>query len=1832
MSWFNLWDGLKTKTCRYLLQRYLGQFFENNLNLEQLKVDLYNGKAVVEDISLKVNALNELFEEQGWAFEVISGHIGCLTVMVPWNALMTNDSSLSISDMTITLRPVTRCQSGTTMLESMWSSVSSSMQMAEECMKQVDDDIPFLNHNNTLIGLEKFAETIDNVLNRIHASLKNTTINIEYTLPKSLRKLIISIKADHVEYKNQTGSEKPFTTHEGSSSEGGEQHSTLNSLPMIAKHNLVTNGLTVYTAEIIGKDSYSMELEYIQQLCKIVEFKGCQNFQICVKQTENIVGPKINLEMIIDEIYFMLTPRQIQLLFRISKGFNSTRPQHKLLKQYTDIRSEVNNTLNPSKMTGIIERDGEWCSEDSCLQKSEYLYSDIKQQNCESVASLTSTNSMTTSYSTVQRNLGSVEKSGEILKFRIQIFKIVGTFLQNDVLFENKTKNLDFDCIFCNESFLSYSETADAFFPSTCVEDNLSNSSTRIKNKNYLSFMVSCLLVNGNQQRFCNELTLKTSLSATTVDLSEILENVEYPLITFDRKKNCHDGYHTRPEVSLSHTSTQFYKQNSNRSSNKIECTLDDCTADFDISIYDRLSVLFGVSAFEECDSLEIAPIPTTPMEIQIKCSLIKLHLRFPIVDGRSSLDPKKISCWKKNIRNDYLTFNFQNILVLWKSCINVIVDEIDGFYCDKHFIPIMKCSSRKKSDQLSTEQQNLKRNRKSPFSSNCVYGYSSNVEGLNDNADKNDIFLPGETEEINEFCQSSKSVSDIQVSASIPNVKIVLECKELYEIIYNRIIGDLLMWEPRSTLFQDDEMKNQVKYNMGRDERGSGSNHHTTFPELITPKNCDNSLFNMFSFDLCFEEGILTLYTDIQDLEKGCQQSNRGILQLDLKEFRLFSVSGFNYDKNVNYFCLQLNQMDVFHSGEMLVNLNDAWNDTVSPNLIRIINSFPLEQRKLNKRHEMISVVAQLKKNTHKRLKRIKLAFGINGAIFLHKPTYPAYNWIYQLIDFFNITEYPIEAYEPYDLVSEVQGHMWNSAIQYRPKSLPYRTIVDIGTCSLSSNITYPMTGCTLKLRTEDCIISIGPTVNINYVGLVPVLNIGLLNISIRRDENNKQFPSIDLRSSIHEVHLKTCYDSADALAQLIAYIANDKDLTPIEKNTFDKTIPPLLKSDQNSVETSEHIHKLMADAVKDLETTKTQISPNKTSELKQSASGSQSTSYSKALEESNMYDYESNIMLQSYYHQNSENTLPQIQADLEATSKADASLVEKDYDVIQDNEISLLDNFGVEQIYVSEDPLQIVDNHFCLPNEKTDLLRPPGSFPISDQSYTLCEMTFTWHLFGGNDFPDKIDPCVSKGNTSRVGMSETYKHGVSQVPKDTHRTIKNAAYDGPNISQRNLNVLVEIRFSKIRFSYDIYPAQSMYSSRQVLLISDIEIRDRLAISEINKLLYHPFKDSKPHKTDEHMVNVKALNVRSNLKNRSEECSLKVSVLPIRLNIDQDTLLFLEEFFTALIERSTDASRNKDVETSVPNRDDPILHDLHLTPIIDRNCDDPIVENMENLNEFEDSTFNAPVYFKEFIFSPPLPICFDYHGRRVELSRGPITGLLMGLAQLQGSEIRLREVVNRRGILGWSKLFDFLCKEWLKDIKRNQLPNILSGIGPTNAVLQLFQGFFDLFRLPLQQYNKDGRIMRGFQLGAQSFSARTAYAALEITSRIIHLLQFTAETTFDILSVGPSVNRRRKSKPGKKRQDRPKDIREGVANAYIIVKEGINETASTLVEAAVVEHDQKGYSGAVGAVVRQLPQLVVCPAVLATQATTNILGGAKSSLVPEAKREARDKWKHASN
>ena len=88
-----------------------------------------------------------------------------------------------------------------------------------------------------------------------------------------------------------------------------------------------------------------------------------------------------------------------------------------------------------------------------------------------------------------------------------------------------------------------------------------------------------------------------------------------------------------------------------------------------------------------------------------------------------------------------------------------------------------------------------------------------------------------------------------------------------------------------------------------------------------------------------------------------------------------------------------------------------------------------------------------------------------------------------------------------------------------------------------------------------------------------------------------------------------------------------------------------------------------------------------------------------------------------------------------------------------------------------------------------------------------------------------------------------------------------------------------------------------------------------------------------------------------------------------------------------------------------------------------------------------------------------------------------------------------------------------------------------------------------------MEQYRKDGRIVRGLQRGAHSFTMSTAMATLELTNRFVQTIQYAAEMAFDMVSPGPSV-RLKKRQRRLIRRAQPADLREGVANAYYVVKD----------------------------------------------------------------------------
>jgi len=50
--WNNWTQNLKKRICKYLIQRYLGQYLQEKLTLDQLTVDLYNGTGTIKNISL----------------------------------------------------------------------------------------------------------------------------------------------------------------------------------------------------------------------------------------------------------------------------------------------------------------------------------------------------------------------------------------------------------------------------------------------------------------------------------------------------------------------------------------------------------------------------------------------------------------------------------------------------------------------------------------------------------------------------------------------------------------------------------------------------------------------------------------------------------------------------------------------------------------------------------------------------------------------------------------------------------------------------------------------------------------------------------------------------------------------------------------------------------------------------------------------------------------------------------------------------------------------------------------------------------------------------------------------------------------------------------------------------------------------------------------------------------------------------------------------------------------------------------------------------------------------------------------------------------------------------------------------------------------------------------------------------------------------------------------------------------------------------------------------------------------------------------------------------
>lgn len=1161
------------------------------------------------------------------------------------------------------------------------------------------------------------------------------------------------------------------------------------------------------------------------------------------------------------------------------------------------------------------------------------------------------------------------------------------------------------------------------------------------------------------------------------------------------------------------------------------------------------------------------------------------------------------------------------------------------------------------------------------------------------------EMVIPGDVAEMTDFQEKTMNNSRFILELCFPNVQLILPSKTFYEKLHNRINNDLLLWEPTApspvetvdcmpygvglsvasqliNTYSKDSF-NQFR-STGIENESSGSdeeNMHYYSPDsdfglrsrkkkkAKVPSKTSQSLFSVI---LTVNHGLMAVHTDTKK-DKIVLKNKHGEFWLEIKNAVLFSVAQYQGFKDDHYICFHTSSVCLYHQGLVdgaVAGLDPKLPCKTHPHWLEPTiyqseasperTSTPSECIGLEAR-SMVSVAVKVScQNVDRNVKEFLVAVGVRGATLQHRVVPPGLGWYDQIVDFLNISDEPVLGYAPPTSVSTMHLHLWSCSLDYRPLYLPLRSLVVVETFSISSSVSLDLSSSTLRILLDETALFLSDKNNAVSVNLtrdyVQVVDMGTLELRITAVkpaiDGKLSEPKFELRCSSDIIHIRTCSDSCAALMNLIQYVASYGDLLPpsehetkqrSKQSTSQKTKTecptrtttpmPVLADNEQQI-----LQDLMSEAMEETDVPQTQ------GPVQNGTHEDKSCQHEAPQSDLFLFPDESGCS-----NQDSSPTYPMLHSPL--ITPVPNLAQETDDFCILDTPGSRAEGFDQEPIVkqLSSEPVEIKDDHFSQPLEGSGS-RGGLNFPIPEARYLIKEISVVWHLYGGKDFGNPgfpASPARSRGSTPHSSPSQT-------PVRQPRASGKAAGGKG-----RNPDVLMEIQLSKVRFQHEVYPQSPSSSgtssdqpvSRQAFAVQDLEIRDRLATSQMNKFLYLYSSKEMPRKAHSNMLTVKALHMCPESGQAPQECCLRVSLMPLRLNIDQDALFFLKDFFSSLAAAVEFFSPPPHEAASVSTKkvsapEISCSFSKHSSqdaaPIISVPAQKHLSHSsfsVDEATETEASVLNftdQPIFFREFRFTSEVPIRLDYHGKHVAMEQGTFAGIIIGLTQLNCSELKLRRLCYRQGLLGVDKLFAYAMNEWLNDIKKNQLPGLLGGVGPIHSLVQLVQGFRDLVWLPIEQYRKDGRIVRGFQRGTASFGTSTAMAALELANRMVRTIQAAAETAYDMVSPVPDERDTKKIKRfshyGLAHQ--PVDLREGVAKAYTVVKEGITDTALTIYDTATREHEQRGMTGAVGGVLRQLPPAVVKPLIMATEATSNVLDGMRNQIHPDARQEESQKWR----
>jgi autophagy-related protein 2 len=387
------------------------------------------------------------------------------------------------------------------------------------------------------------------------------------------------------------------------------------------------------------------------------------------------------------------------------------------------------------------------------------------------------------------------------------------------------------------------------------------------------------------------------------------------------------------------------------------------------------------------------------------------------------------------------------------------------------------------------------------------------------------------------------------------------------------------------------------------------------------------------------------------------------------------------------------------------------------------------------------------------------------------------------------------------------------------------------------------------------------------------------------------------------------------------------------------------------------------------------------------------------------------------------------------------------------------------------------------------------------------------------------------------------------------------------------------------------VFPPDSGETINSVdVRVRDFEIFDHVPSSTWRKFVTCLIEPS-AREMNKPMIDLELVTVKPITELAASELVIRVSVLPLRLHVDQDALDFITRFFEFK-------------DDSVPSNAAP--------------PDQPFIQRLE---------------------VRAVTLKLDYKPKRVDYRgiRSGHTTEFMNFLILDGSDIILRHAIVY-GITSFDKLHKTLNDVWMPDVKRNQLPGVLSGLAAVRPLVNVGSGMRDLVVVPMREYRKDGRIVRSLQKGVYAFAKNTTSEVARLGAKVAigtQTLLEGAETFLAPRTGSPAAHQAWEGEDPDSATEEERAVSH-YANQPIGVRAGLRSaarhlerdllTARDAVIAIPAEVMEEGSGvGMARALARHAPTVILRPALGATKALSNALLGVGNALDEGSRRKIED-------